>query len=182
METKFPKGILEESFVIRNQFSLNQSAKKIENVRLDDKNDSVTRGAGTSRDSESSSYYGYDYYYFNYDYIWWWYLCDSNYGYYPVSFYHRNYYDSGDAGQTAAISVYSGGDVSGGGGTVDGGGDEGVIMGDDGGAFGGDDPIEIDGGDGGEANGGFDDGAGHDTFADGGDGGDGGGDGAGDGE
>ena len=174
METKFPKGILEETFVTRNHFLLNKNSAGIDNTprwQIDDGNN-LNSQPGPSRDATrgSSPYFGYDYY--NYDYIWWLYLCNNNYGYYPVSFYHRNYYTTyGNGNGTGGISVYSGGDISGGGGTVDGEGGE--IIGQDGDAFDGDDPIEIDGGDGGEANGGFDDGAGHDTFADGGDGGDG---------
>ena len=173
METKFPKSILEESFVVRNHFTLNKNAQKIENIRPGDQTrtgPSSIAVSSPSADQPSSSravcrrdsldMIGYNYYFYNYDYIWWLYLCDSNDGYYPVSFYHRYfYYPVGGGGDPGGISVYSGGDVSGGGGTVDD-----ATNGEDG----TNDPIEIDGGDGGEENGGFDDGAGHDTFVDGG--------------
>ena len=156
-------------FVVKNYFTLNKATENIENVTY------APSRATTSREQSSSYSFGDNSY--NYDYIWWLYLCDSHYGYYPVSFDHRQYY-YGDGGG-GGISIYSGGDVSGGGGTIDGGRDGGDVIGEDGGAFGGKDIIEIDGGDGGEANGGFEGGAGTDTFVDGGgeDGGDGGGDG-----
>ena len=177
METKFPKSILEESFVVRNHFILNKNTRKIKRIREGDQTricppSFVVSSSSTDQPSssravdrrDSMDMFGYNYSFYNYDYIWWLYLCDSNDGYYPVSFYHRYYYYPGSGGgEPGDISVYSGGDVSGGGGTVDG-----AEIGEDGGAFNTDTPIEIDGGDGGEQNGGFDDGAGHDTFVDGG--------------
>ena len=168
METKFPKGILEQSFVSHNHFVLNKDAQRVE----EDLTRNANVQAGSSRDAGSSSYYDYGYGYYNYDYIWWLYLCDMNYGYYPISFYHRNYFYSGDAsgGGDGGISICTAGEISAGGGTV----------GEDGGAFDGGEPIGIDGGDGGEQFGAMDDGAGHDEIVDGGDGD--GGDGGGDGE
>ena len=171
METKFPKSILEENFVLRNRFTLDKNSQKIVSIHSVDQtnvnssqreasssNQPSSFSAGERRDSYENNWM-YDYY--NYDYIWWLYVCNSTHGYYPVSFYNRHYhypgvYGGGDAG---GVSIYSGGDVSGGGGTVDD-----AVIGED-----TDEAIEIDGGDGGEQNGGFDDGAGHDTFVDGGD-------------
>ena len=179
METKFPKSILEENFVLRNRFTLDKNSNKIENIRsVDERNENASRLEASSsnqppsfsavkyRDSYEDNWM---YYHYNYDYIWWLYVCDSTHGYYPISFYNRYYYYSGayGGGDAGGVSVYSGGDVSGGGGTVDD-----AVIGEE-----TDEAIEIDGGDGGEQNGGFDDGAGHDTFVDGadadGDGGDG---------
>ena len=168
METKFPKFILEENFVLRNRFTLDKNSQKIENIRsVDQRNINRSQLEASSSDQVPSfsarerrdSYENHwMYYHYNYDYIWWLYVCDSTHGYYPISFYNRHYYYSGNygGGDAGGVSVYSGGDVSGGGGTVDD-----AVIGED-----TDEAIEIDGGDGGEQNGGFDDGAGHDTFVD----------------
>ena len=170
METKFPKGVLEANFVGLNYFALNKENRQVTMDARRNRSDPTEAGSNFN-----------DYYYYNSDFIFWLYLMHStNHYYYPVSFYHRDYYYTSQGNGVAGdggISICTGGEISGGGGSV-----PDAVIGEQGAAFDGSDPVEIDGGDGGVDFGAVDAGAdvGGGDGGDGADGGDGGG--GGDGE